>query len=414
MSSRVAPAAPQVDLNRIYLARQAIYDRTRNVVAYELLYRAGEDNQALFTNGDRATGQVMFNAVVEIGLEQVIGRETAFINVTPTFLLEGFCETLPKDRVVLEVLEDIEPTVEIIAALERLSAQGYRIALDDFVFHERLRPMVRLASIVKVDVLNLERREIEEHVRQLRQFDVRLLAEKVETHEQFQLCEELGFDYFQGFFVCRPQIIAQRAVPPNRLGMLQLLARLQDERLQVSELEPLISRDPALCFKLLKFINSSYCGLRTKVESIRHAAMLVGLRKIRAWAGLLAYGEFNDKPSELTRTANIRARMCERLGAYLTEQAPERCYTVGLFSLLDAFADQPLETILRQLPLSPEINTAILARLGPAGRILDTVTAYERGDWHTVGALDLPADVVRNAYLDALNWTDSILAQMQD
>jgi EAL and modified HD-GYP domain-containing signal transduction protein len=273
--------------------------------------------------------------------------------------------------------------------------------------------MVRIADIVKVDVLALGRAGVEAHVNELRKFDVELLAEKVETHEQFQFCEQMGFDYFQGFFACRPQILAQRAISPHRLGTLQLLSRLQDENLQILELDGLLRRDPALCLKLLRFINSSYCGLKSSVESIRHAATLVGLKKIRTWAGLLAFGDFSDKPSELIRTTNIRARMCERLAHYLVSQEADRSFTVGLFSLLDAFADQPLDAILAQLPLSPEINAALLRGEGPAGRILKCVTAYEQANWREVNLLGLPADIVRNAYLDALTWTDSLFMEMR-
>ncbi len=399
-----------------YLARQPIYDRRLKVTAYELLYRSGIRNEAVVSDGDRATGEVVFNAVTEIGLEQVVGQGTAFINVTPAFLLGGHCEALPKDRVVLEVLEDIEPTPEIIEALLNLWTQGYRIALDDFVFHERLEELIRLADIIKVDVLSLDATTVKEHVERLRRYDVKLLAEKIETHEQFFECKDLGFEFFQGYFACRPQIVAHRTISPHRLGTLQLLSRLQDENLSIVELEKLISRDPSLCLKLLRFINSSHCGLRRKVDSIRHAATLVGLRQIRAWAGLLAFGDLNDKPNELVRTANIRARMCERLAAYVCDRYTDRCFTVGLFSLLDAFTDQPLDVILKQLPLSEEINTALLAHDGYAGAILRFVVAYEKADWKsvdTLNALGIPVDVVRNAYLEAIAWTDTLLVQMQ-
>ncbi|MGE3313795.1 MAG: EAL and HDOD domain-containing protein [Planctomycetaceae bacterium] len=405
-SSSAAPA------RQSYLARQAIYDRDLNAVAYELLYRNGSENQAAVVDGDQATGEVMFNALVEMGLEQVIGKEQAFVNVTPSILLDGHCEAFPRDRIVIEVLEDIEPNDEIVAVLKQLSNDGFTIALDDFVLHDHLKELVRIADIIKIDVLALGREKTAEQVQRLQQFDVRLLAEKVETYEDFEFCKGLGMEMFQGYFVCKPQILEHRTITPDRLGTMQLLARLQDAKLEILELERLLMRDPAICVKLLRFINSSFCGLRNKVDSIRHAATLVGLRKIRIWAGLLAFGTFNDKPRELIRAANIRARMCERLAEYMLDKHTDRCFTVGLLSLLDAFSDTPLETMLARLPLSPEVTSAILHREGPAGRILNCVTAYERGDWRSVNKLQLPSDIVRNAYVESISWTQMVIDQM--
>jgi EAL and modified HD-GYP domain-containing signal transduction protein len=313
MSSGLLQNATAGEAGQSYLARQPIFDRKLNAVAYELLYRSSSSNQAEITDGHQATGEVVLNALVEMGLEQVIGGETAYVNVTPSFLLGGYCEALPRERVVLEVLEDIEPNDEIIKALERLSADGYRIALDDFVLHDRLKDLVRIADIVKIDVRALGRDGTIDQVRRLKEFDVQLLAEKVETYEEFDFCKSLEMDLYQGFFVCQPQVLAHRSITPDRLGTLQLLTRLQDSKLEIAELEKLLMRDPALCVKLLRFINSSFCGLRSRVDSIRHAATLVGLRRIRIWAALLTFGTFNDKPRELIRAANIRARMCERL-----------------------------------------------------------------------------------------------------
>lgn len=396
-----------------FLARQPIYDRELDVVAYELLYRNSQDNQAHISDGHRATGEVVFNALVEMGLEQVIGNETAYVNVTPSFLLGGYCEALPRERVVLEILEDVEPSDEIIKALEYLSLEGYRIALDDFVIHDRLRELIRIANVVKIDVRALGREGTLDQVRRLKEFDVQLLAEKVETYDDFEFCKSLGMSLFQGYFVCQPQMLSNKPISADRLGTMQLLARLRDSRIEIAELEKLLMRDPALCVKLLRYINSSHCGLRNRVDSIRHAATLVGLRKIRIWAGLLMFGSFNDKPRELIRAANIRARMCERLAEYLLDKNTDRCFTVGLLSLLDAFADAPLPVVLSRLPLSAEITGAILEGHGPAGRILTCVTAYERGDWMRVKSLQLPNEIVRNAYFEAIAWTQTVIDQMQ-
>lgn len=192
MSSTIEDGSSLKDVTQSYLARQAIYDRDLNAVAYELLYRSGDANHAEFSDGHQATGEVVFNALIEMGLGQVIGNDVAFVNVTSSFLLGGYCEALPRDRVVLEVLEDVEPNEQIIRALEVLSAEGYRIALDDFILQDHLLELVRIANIIKLDVRALGREGVAEHVRRLKEFDVQLLAEKVETYEEFGFFKSLG------------------------------------------------------------------------------------------------------------------------------------------------------------------------------------------------------------------------------
>jgi EAL and modified HD-GYP domain-containing signal transduction protein len=212
----------------VFVGRQPIYTRKLDVCAYELLFRSNETNRAQVVNGNQATSQVILNTFMEIGLDTIVGQKRAFINLTRDFLLQEYSAVFPAKRVVLEVLEDVPVDAALIAAVRRLSAQGYTIALDDFVYHERLRPLVEVADIIKVDVLALDRKTLSEHSTLLRQYNVQLLAEKVETQDAFKFCKALGFDYFQGYFFCKPEIIKGHRVPANRLATLQLLARLRD------------------------------------------------------------------------------------------------------------------------------------------------------------------------------------------
>jgi len=200
-----------IESHTAFVGRQPIYGRSIDVFAYELLFRNDEVNRASFMDGNAATAQVMLNTFVEIGLDHIVDHHLAFINLTRDFVLGNYCIALPKDRVVLEVLENMGVDQELIDALNRLSGLGYRIALDDFVYHESLKPLVELADIIKVDVLALDRKTVAEHVEILRQYPVKLLAEKVETHEEFEFCRDLGFDYFQGYFFCKPKIISSQA-----------------------------------------------------------------------------------------------------------------------------------------------------------------------------------------------------------
>ena len=395
------------------VGRQPIYGADVDVFAYELLYRGGELNQANFLDGDSATANVMLNTMLEIGLEQIVGNRLAFINMTTNLILDRLCETLPKDQVVLEVLENVEPTEEIIDALTDLSQQGYTIALDDFIYHESLQPLVAIANIVKVDIMALSHEEIEEHILWLRQYPLKLLAEKVETHEDFEFCRAMGFDYFQGYFFCKPNIIAGTRVPANRIAILMLLSKLQEKDIEISKLEKEIKTDVSLSYKLLRYVNSAYCGLPRTVDSIGQAACMVGIDKLRMWVTLMSLASMEEKPFELLVTATVRAHMCEQLGRILQCEPIEQCFTVGLFSVLDGFFDCELPEILESLPLSTEVSNALLERTGVLGEVLDCVMAFERGEWKPMQSSQVDLAVIQHAYLEAIQWSSQILSSMR-
>ena len=395
------------------VGRQPIYGADVDVFAYELLYRGGELNQANFLDGDSATADVMLNTMLEIGVEQIVGNRLAFINMTTNLILDRLCETLPKDQVVLEVLENVEPTEEIIDALTDLSQQGYTIALDDFIYHESLQPLVAIANIVKVDIMALSHEEIEEHILWLRQYPLKLLAEKVETHEDFEFCRAMGFDYFQGYFFCKPNIIAGTRVPANRIAILMLLSKLQEQDIEISKIEKEIKTDVSLSYKLLRYVNSAYCGLPRTVDSIGQAACMVGIDKLRMWVTLMSLASMEEKPFELLVTATVRAHMCEQLGRILQCEPIEQCFTVGLFSVLDGFFDCELPEILKSLPLSTEVRNALLDRTGVLGEVLDCVMAFEQGDWKPMESSEIDLAVIQHSYLEAIQWSSQILSSMR-
>ena len=386
----------------IYLGRQAIFDRKLNVAAYELLYREQGVNAATVTDDDRATRTVLTRTLMEFGLDSVSDGRDVFINFSPESLHVDFADLLPRERTVIEVLETVEPDAPTVAAFERLKAEGCRLALDDFVFEERFAPLLDLVDIVKVDLRLTEPKDLPEHVARIREHDVSLLAEKVETPEEYQRCRELGFDLFQGWFFCRPQVMEGRALPTDRAGTLRLVARLQDPSLGMAEAAELIAQDPGLSVKLLKFINSSACGLNRTVESVRHAASLVGRQKLKLWATLLGLGGMSDKPRELLIAANIRGRMCEQIGAAAFGDESGAYFTVGMFSLLDAMLDIPMDELLGSLPLSESVVDGLLHGTGDLGRVLDAVKAWEQ---HQVQDVSFDHELVRNSYRDALSWT---------
>ena len=399
-----------------YVSRQPIYRSKMDVYGYELLFRdSGAADRAVIVDGDRATAQVILN-FIEIGLERIVGPDLAFINLTRNFILDGHCASLPKDRVVLEVLKDVTADSAIIQSLQQLSRQGYVIALDDFVYEERLRPLVELANIIKVDILGVDRNALERHVSALKDFKVRLVAEKVETLEEFEFCEGLGFEYFQGFFFCKPKLIQGRQIPMNRLAATRLVAKLQDPNIKGEELEETIKQDAALSYKLLLFVNSAYCALPREVDSIGHAAMLIGTARIRTWASLLMLASMDDKPRELMVTAIIRAKMCEQLAEAQHVRNAEQFFTVGLFSVLDAMLDCLMADVLEKLPLSEETTAALLNHEGLLGKILDFTLAYERSEWDRLAELTtqlrLDPATIRSAYLKAVTWTMEITSEL--
>lgn len=391
----------------IYLARQPIYDRQLKVHAYELLYRSGEENSARVFDGDAATAQVLVNALIEIGLPDIIGSSHAFINLTRYHILEGLPAQLAQDRVVLEVLEDILPSAELIQALQALRAAGFRIALDDFIYTADKQTLMEVADIVKLDLPALPGSALTEQVKALRAFPVELLAEKVETPEEYEYCKALGFDYFQGYFFCRPHIITGRATPSNRLSILQLLATLQDPQLDFGELQTLIARDVSLSYRILRYINSAHFNIGRKIESIQQAVTLLGLKTIRTWVAILAMTSVDDKPYELILTALIRAHMCESLAA-VAQESTEHAFTVGLFSVLDAFLDKTLDDVLHSLPLSDDINVALLQHRGCLGELLRLVLDYEGGHWDAVTDSPLDAATLRDTYLQSIQWANEI------
>lgn len=400
--------------NSIFVGRQPIYNREQKVIAYELLYRAGTGNFADIVDGDRATTEVIINSVLDIGLDSIVGKRTAFFNLTGSFIRGDHPLPLDNKQVVLEILEDTEPDAHVIAGMKQLAEKRYIIALDDFVFSEKFIPLLEIAHIVKLEVMNRPREELQEKVAQLKPFKVKLLAEKVETHEEYELCKELGFDYFQGYFFCKPHIIEGRSLPANRLVILNLLAKLQDPEADIEELEQLIVQDVSLTYRLLRYINSAAFALGKEIESVHRALVLIGINTIKNWVSLLLLARIDDKPKELMRTALIRARMCELLAeVHSHRDERDQYFTCGLFSVLDALMDHPMEELLVDLPLSDTVKSALLENTGELGAVLTEVLNYEKGAWQKLADSGIPSSEYRNCYLQAVMWADTSMSSLQ-
>jgi EAL and modified HD-GYP domain-containing signal transduction protein len=388
------------------VGRQPICGPTQKTVGYELLFREPQSASDVKPSPDKATAQVVVNSFMELGLDRVVGPALAFINVTPDFILTNKCRTLPNNRVVFEILEDTVPTPELMDALREHHDQGYRFALDDFNFGEQTRPFLPYCDYVKIDLRQVDRGSLKSQLATMNK--TKLLAEKVETREEYDFCREAGFDYFQGYFFCKPEIIAGAKVPTSRLSLFRLMSKLRDPEVSTRDLEALVSSDVSLSYKLLRYINSATMGIRREIESVNHAVRMVGLKHIRMLASLIMMTGMEDKPRELTVVSLIRAKMCELLATQMAIPNRESYFTVGLFSTLDAFLDCTMGDALDHLSLSADIRGALLRNEGPLAAVLQSVLAYEQAQQIT-DHLKLDPNSIRRAYVDSICWSEDLM-----
>jgi c-di-GMP phosphodiesterase len=391
-------------MTNIFLARQPILDRDQSVQGYELLYPR---EQTLFGDGELATARVALNALTEIGLEDLVGQSRAWINITPEFLLLDLGRNLPPERVVLELHAARVVDQSMLDLILELRGAGYVLALDQFRFTPTLEPLLGVVDIVKLDMLALGPRELARQAFKLRPYGLTIVAEKIESYDDVRIATAAGCDLFQGFFFCRPHLIGGRAIPPSRLALMQLASALQDPTIGLAEVEHLISGDVALSYRLLKYLNNAYFGLRGRIASIRQAVALLGIEPLRRWATLTIFAELGDKPRELFVTALLRAHFCQQAGT--TQDGPAAdLFTLGLFSVLDALIDASMDTALQNLPLTPSMRDALIDHTG-AGRLLDCVQAIEHGDFEQANQI---LDDCSQHYLESVAWSDNVAKQL--
>jgi c-di-GMP-related signal transduction protein len=394
----------------VFVARQAILNRHKDLYGYELLFRSDpEKNHFDGSEAASATSQLIANTLFSAGLEGILGGKKAFINFDRKMLLDGPWSILPKGFVVVEVLENVEPDEPVIDACTRLRDQGYTIALDDFLHHPKFDPLIKLAHIIKVDLRLTPRAEQQRLVAKYSPQGVKMLAEKVETLEEFEWAFGIGFDYFQGYFFTRPVILRGRQTPSWKMSCLRLLQETQREELDFDKLRDLIKNDVSFYYKLLRFTNSALFAHKSEIRTIEHALLVLGEDGVRRWVALAALGGLaKDKPNELIVQSLLRAQFAEQLARLAGFSDVHNWFLMGLLSLLDAMLDQTIETALKQIKVSQQIEETLLRTAPHNDRMACAyalIRSYELGDWGKVTelaqSLGVPIADVGTAYLDS-------------
>jgi len=397
------------------VARQPIYDTGMAVAAYELLYRESDSAlKALVTDSRRATLRVIATAALEIGLDRLAAGVPVHINF-PRELLAGGEMLLPlnPERVIIQVFDDVPATPEVLEALRVLRHRGHKIAIGDFSSRDSNRTLLTVADIVKVSLSREQGNGLARTVQELKAHKLKLIAEEVETIEQFERCMDLGFDGFQGAFLHHPETFKAMRVPSSKIGVLRLLTQLSKPDTSIDEVEQLVSQDMSMSYRVLRCINSSFYNLPRKVDSIRQGIVILGLDPLRQLCSLIALQGFDDRPPNLLVTAMARARMCEQLGKLIGAPDSGPFFITGLFSMLNVLTGVPIRQLVDDLPLAPEIVGALTAEEGSLGAALHCVRAYERGRWKEVNFCGLPQNVIRAAYVDAVFWSEETRAMIK-
>jgi c-di-GMP-related signal transduction protein len=403
---------PIDDRLKIFIGRQPILDSKLKVVGYELLFRSSNVDAFDGSDDNKATSQVINNALLEIGLDDIIGNKPAFINFSKDLLINGVVELLPPERVVLEILETVKVDDELVAGVKALVDGGYKIALDDFTFSEEWIPLIELAHIIKFDVMAFSVEEIKEQTMKFAGRNIKFLAEKVETQDEYNQFKELGFDYFQGYFFSKPDIISHQGLSPDNISLLQLIAQLQKPDTEIDEIEKLISQNVSLSYKLFRCINSAAFGLKNKMTSIKQAVVYLGNQRLKNWACLLAMTGNSNKPEELIQVGLVRAKMCEFIADEIEASEKDSFFVVGLFSILDAMLDQPLANILNKIPLDDSLNKALLEGTGEMGLALRCSLCCEQCIWDEIQFPNISRERLFEFHQDAMIWARQTMSEL--
>jgi EAL and modified HD-GYP domain-containing signal transduction protein len=397
---------------QIFIARQPVFDTREQIFAYELLFRSTVDNQAHAPDSEYATLRLIANSLL-IGLKKITTDKRVLINFNRQLLLEQIPLLFPSNLLGVEVLESVEPDYAIVVACRKFKRQGYLLVLDDFVFNERYWPLINLADIIKVDFQatpSKARREVLKKVGT--NSNIRFLAEKVETREDYDEARDIGYHYFQGYYFQKPDLISRREIPGYKSNYIRILKKLHNSSMDIEEIEEIIKHDVSLTYKLLRLMNSASFGFRVTIHSVHHALKLLGSREIRKWLSIIVMsGVAKEKIPEPIKACIIRARLCETIADFCNIHShPSGLFFMGMFSQIDKFLDRPMVEILNDLPLDDAINSALLGAPGPIRSVLKLAKAYEKGSRETVkrlaASIQLPEYELSRLHREAVEWSE--------
>ena len=409
---------------KFFLGRQPILDRNQEIVGYELLFRSADMDHAVFESYSHASSNVITHALASFGMHEVLGGKFGFINVHLGLLLSEMLELLPIGQTVLELLEMIRLDDQVLERCRELKELGFLLALDDHQFDASNTEIYNVVDIIKIDILLTGMEALPEIVRQLRKYPVKLLAEKVETVEQFQICYDLGFDQFQGYFFARPVVLNRRKIDVSGLALLKLLQQLTMSD-SVESIEMTFKENPGLSYNLLRLVNSVALGMREKIKTLRHAILLLGMNHLRRWTQLSLFAGHDSRSMNhpLLEMAAVRGRLMETMlrqlvGRAASDEQAEAAFMVGILSLLDVLFETPMDEIIANLNLNDDVSMALLKREGKLGRMLMLTEKLEVTDFDAVTVLlvecGVSLDQLLTAQLEAFNWRSSIIHQAED
>lgn len=400
--------------DQVFIGRQPILDAQQKIIGYELLFRSNStDNAARIEDDFSAGAQVLINTLSNMGTEWLMGDKLAFLNVTEAMLASEFMELLPAKRIVLEIKGEIAPSPALIERLQALKELGFQFALHSAQINSDNEPLIKLASYVKVDLLQAPLDRLGDIAAKLKQFQLKIIAEKVETLAAFKRCKECKFDFFQGYYFAHPEILTAKVINPAQALVLDILNKVRNNA-DIAEIEKGFKRDVALSFKLLRYINSVGFGLSCEIQSIRHALSILGYQQLYRWLTLLIVtSNEGATPPALMKTAITRGRLTELLGQDMVDRSErDNLFIVGIFSLLDAMLEMPMDQVLEKLTLPENIADALLNRDGIYGPFLSLSEACESADMARIDELATSLTIepakVNEAHLQALAWVEEL------
>jgi len=397
-----------------HLTRQAVFDRHLGVFGYEILLRSGDEDLLLGPAPDQAGAKIVEGSINSIGLGSLLQGKKAFFNMTRRMLAEDLAALLPPSQSVIEILHTLEPDASVIDRCKELKKRGYMVAVDAYTARRNMMPLMQLADIIKVDFRTTDEGEQASCVQRYGKPNVKLLADRVESHAELDRARRIGYTLYEGSFFCKPQQLVRKEIPAFKLNYLRILQKVNEPEIKYEELDGLIRQDLALSLKLLRYVNSAMFALPQRVESIRQALALVGISVIRRWVCLLALAAMSeDKPQELIVTSLVRARFCEQIGqAAGLKNVDFELFMVGLLSAVDAILDRPMLEVLADLPLAPDVKAALMGKKDGHGRVLGLALSYERAEWDklpaAMGNLSLDVTQLPTFYKEAVAWTAQI------